>query len=169
MSTKFDAENAENLEEIEKQWAVKAVEQAQVYWNLLAAIPPRSLRLTKIDDEIFEDFSNTFPEFIDDDAKLMELDEDTIKNKENKERWRNFMMRYEKTVKDFNFGTMVRPKADEEYGQENSMFVPRMQFYAIEIARNRLGLNDAIHVVAKKDAEETKAAKALKKAKKTLG
>ncbi|KAG9031970.1 hypothetical protein FRB95_002051 [Tulasnella sp. JGI-2019a] len=119
-----------------------------------------------MDDEIFEDFSNSFPEFIKDHSQLTKLDEDTIKNKENKERWRNFMMRYEKTVKDYNFGTMVRPKADEEYGQENSMFVPRMQFYAIEIARNRLGLNDAIHLVANKDAEEMKAAKAARKAKK---
>jgi len=151
---------AENLEEIEKQWAVKAVEQAQVYWNLLSAIQPRGLRLTKVDDEIFEDFSATFPELIGDQNGLIKLDEDQIKNKENKERWRIFMMRYEKKVKDYNFGTLVRNDAREEYSQNNTMFVARMQFYAIEIARNRLGLNDDIHVVAKADAEEMKSAKA---------
>ncbi len=43
----FDANKAENLPEIEKQMAVKCVEHAQTYWNLLEKIQPSSLRLTK--------------------------------------------------------------------------------------------------------------------------
>ena len=31
----FSAENADNLEEIEMQFAVKAVQQAETYWSLL--------------------------------------------------------------------------------------------------------------------------------------
>ncbi|KAG8900981.1 hypothetical protein FRB99_005655 [Tulasnella sp. 403] len=160
MSGQFDPEKAENLQEIEKQWAVKAVEQAQVYWNLLSAIQPRSLRLTRIDDEIFDDFKQTFPEFVEDPMRLTKLDEDKIKDKENKEKWRIFMMRYEKKINDYNFGTLIRNDAREEYGQVNSMFVARTQFYALEIARNHLGLNDEIHLKAKADAEEIKKAKA---------
>jgi hypothetical protein len=40
--------------------------------------------------------------------------------------------------------------------------VPRMQFYAIEIARNRSGLNDWIYENNQKEQAEAKAAKAKK-------
>ncbi|KAG8966129.1 hypothetical protein FRB90_011016 [Tulasnella sp. 427] len=161
MSTQpFDPEKAENLEEIEKQWAVKAVEQAQVYWNLLSSIQPRSLRLTRLDDELFDDFSKTFPQYIENPDALTTLDEDQVKSKEAKEQWRTFMGRYEKKITDYNFGTLIRPDCKDEYTEKNSMFVTRTQFYAIEIARNRLGLNDEIHVQAKAHADKEKKAKA---------
>ena len=58
----FSAENADNLEEIEMQFAVKAVQQAETYWSLLEKIPGSKLKLTKHDDDIFnqllEDFLN---------------------------------------------------------------------------------------------------------------
>ena len=41
------AENAENLADIEKQWAVKAFEHAETYFKLLQKIPPRTLKLTR--------------------------------------------------------------------------------------------------------------------------
>lgn len=48
MSTgNFDANKAQNLPEIEKQMAVRCVEHAQTYWNLLEKIKPSTLRLTK--------------------------------------------------------------------------------------------------------------------------
>lgn len=37
---------------------------------------------------------------------------------------------------------MLRPDAKREYDQDNNMFATRTQFYAIEVARNRLGVND---------------------------
>jgi len=43
----FDPNRAQNLPEIEKQMAVKCVEHAQTYWNLLEKIQPSVLRLTK--------------------------------------------------------------------------------------------------------------------------
>lgn len=43
----FDANRAQNLPEIEKQMAVKCVEHAQTYWNLLEKIKPSMLKLTK--------------------------------------------------------------------------------------------------------------------------
>ena len=41
------AENATNLDEIEKQWAVKAYEHAETYFKLLQEISPNGLKLTR--------------------------------------------------------------------------------------------------------------------------
>lgn len=126
----------------------------ETYWKILEKVKGSSLRLTKIDDEIYEHLQTDFPEF--DPAAT--INEDEMKSKNGKERWRKFMMAYEKRVDDYNFGTMVRSKPDVEYGQHDVIFgrslrrrclrclsagghkltrdsVPRMQFYAIEIAR----------------------------------
>ncbi|KZT11818.1 DUF757-domain-containing protein [Laetiporus sulphureus 93-53] len=155
MSTKFDPNNAQNLVEIEKQFAVKAVEHAQTYWNLLEKVPPKELRLTKLDDEIFEHTMKDFPELAEDNyAKLVKLDEEWMKSPEGKERWRQFIQQYEKKVKDYNFGSLIRTDAREEYGEKSTIFVTRIQFYAIEIARNRLGLNNTAHELAKAEAEK---------------
>ncbi|KAJ3957562.1 hypothetical protein N0V92_005882 [Colletotrichum tropicale] len=167
----FNAEEADNLEDIEKQFAKQAnsllsavVQHMETYWKILEKVKGSSLRLTKIDDEIYEHLQTDFPEF--DPAAT--INEDEMKSKNGKERWRKFMMAYEKRVDDYNFGTMVRSKPDVEYGQHDVIFgrslrrrclrclsaeghkltresVPRMQFYAIEIARNRKGLNDWIY------------------------
>ncbi|KAG9310159.1 polysaccharide biosynthesis-domain-containing protein [Chiua virens] len=155
MSTqRFDPNNAQNLVEIEKQFAVKAVEHAQTYWNLLEKVPPRELKLSKLDDEIFEHTMTTFPEFNEEGhAKLLKLDEDWLKSEEGKKRWRAFIDQYETKVKDFNFGSLIRTDATNEYSETNTIFVTRMQFYGIEIARNRLGLNDKAHEIAKAEAE----------------
>ncbi|KAI5858438.1 polysaccharide biosynthesis-domain-containing protein [Tricharina praecox] len=151
---KFTAEEAENLEDIEKQFAVKAVIHAQTYWNILQKRRGTDLRLTKLDDEIMAHLLEVFPDF--DAAK--ELDEDRMKDKEGKEKWRSFMMKYEKTVEDYNFGTLLRRTANAEYEEKTTMFAPRMQFYAVEIARNRAGLNDWIYDDARKEEEKEKAA-----------
>jgi len=171
MSNKrFDANNAQNLVEIEKQFAVKAVEHAQTYWNLLEKIPPRELKLSKWDDEIYEQTMATFPEFGEEGhGKLVRLDENWLKSEEGKKKWRDFINQYEEKVKDYNFGSLIRTDASKEYSETNTIFVMRMQFLAIEIARNRLGLNDKAHEIAKADAEkdrlkkEKEAAKAGKK------
>ncbi|KIW17629.1 hypothetical protein PV08_04824 [Exophiala spinifera] len=147
----IDAENAPNYEDMEKQFAVKAVQQMTVYWSLLEKIPGSKLRLTRLDDQILEHFKSEFPEF--DPAE--EIDEDKMKSKEGKERWRKFAMAYEKgdnKIDDFNFGTMLRKSPKTEYGEKETIFAVRMQFYAIEIARNRAGLNDWIYESAQKDA-----------------
>lgn len=142
----FDPETADNFEDMEKQFAVKAVHQMTVYWGILEKMPGSKLRLTRIDDEILEHFKKEFPDF--DPAE--EIDEDKMKSKDGKERWRNFVNAYEKKVDDYNFGTMLRKSPKTEYGEKETIFAVRMQFYAIEIARNRAGLNDWIHEQAQK-------------------
>lgn len=87
--------------------------------------------MTRFDDEIYEHLKKDFPEF----EPAATINENEMKSKSGKERWRNFMNAYDKRVDDFNFGTMLRTSAKAEYEQETTIFVPRMQFYAIEIAR----------------------------------
>lgn len=76
------------------------------------------LRLTKIDDDIYEHLKKDFPDF----DPTETIDEDKMKSKEGKERWRNFMMAYEKTVEDYNFGTMLRSNPKSEYGEKETIF-----------------------------------------------
>ncbi len=143
------------------------------YWAILEKVRGSSLRLTKMDDEIYEHLKKDFPEF----EPAATIDEDEMKSKTGKERWRKFMMAYEKKIDDYNFGTIIRSNPKWEYGQDETIFgkrskwlfywalltrkVPRMQFYAIEIARNKLGLNDWIYeqnngTPADKKAEDPK-------------
>ena len=83
------------------------------------------LRLTKLDDEIYAHFKQ---EFVDFDPKET-IDEDKMKSKEGKERWRNFMMVYEKTIEDFNYGTMLRSNASFEYGEKETIFGLAIPFF----------------------------------------
>ncbi|TFY75532.1 hypothetical protein EWM64_g8479 [Hericium alpestre] len=174
MSTPFDPNTAQNLGEIEKQFAVKAVEHAQTYWGLLEKIEPKDLKLTKLDDEIFEHAMKSFPEFAAaPHEKLIRLDEEWMKSNDGKERWRTFIASYEKKIKDYNFGSLIRMDATKEYSEKNTIFVTRIQFHAIEIARNRLGLNEEAHKLAveeaKKDAEKKQEEKAKAEKKKKNG
>ncbi|QIW97572.1 hypothetical protein AMS68_003090 [Peltaster fructicola] len=137
----INPEHADNFEEIEKQFAVKAVAHMTTYWSILEKIPGSKLKLTKFDDEIYDHFKKTFPDF---DLKAT-INEDEMKSKQGKEQWREFINSYEKKIEDFNFGTIVRSNPAFEYGEKESIFVVRMQFYALEIARNREGLNDWIY------------------------
>jgi hypothetical protein len=120
---------------------VKAVLQAQTYWGLLEKIQGTRLKLTKIDDEIYDHLLKDFPEFEATEFGAV-IDEDIMKSVTGKSRWRSFMNQYENKVDDFNFGTLLRSDSSKEYSEENTIFVPRMQFYAVEIFRNRRGLND---------------------------
>lgn len=77
-----------------------------------------TLRLTKIDDEIYDHLCKDFPEF--DPAET--IDENKLKSPTAKKRWRDFMMAYEKRVDDYSFGTMLRSSPKEEYTQHGTIF-----------------------------------------------
>lgn len=140
----FNPEEAENLEDIEKQFAVKAVHHLETYWKLLHAVKGSELKLTKIDDQIMTHMISVFPEYLDHE-KVRVIDENVMKSATNKPLWRTFMNTYEGLVADFNFGTILRIDASKPYSEDNTIFVPRMQFLAIEIARNKYSLNDWIY------------------------
>lgn len=49
-------------------------------------------------------------------------------------------------MENYNFGTLIRKEAKGDYDEKNSFIVLRIQFYAIELGRNREGLNN-IHFI----------------------
>lgn len=136
--------------QMEKQFAVKVVQHMETYWGILERFKGSQLRLTKMDDDIYNDLKKHFPEF----DPATPINEDEMKSKEGKEKWRGFIKEYEKKVDDFNFGTMLRSDPKDEYTRHGTIFAVRMQFYAIEIARNRAGLNDWIYEKAQKEKEK---------------
>lgn len=101
------------------------------YWAILEKVKGSELRLSKFDDAIYVSFYEEFPNF-DPAATLIEND---MKSKAGKEKWRNWVNKWEKQIDDYNFGTIIRTRADAEYDQDTTIFGLRMQFYAIEIAR----------------------------------
>nr|CAG4641321.1 EOG090X0HAI [Eulimnadia texana] len=133
------AEEFVNDSTIEALWAMKAFEHAEVYFNLLCSVDPKLLKLTKVDNDIYKDFREQFPAL-----DITKLTEDELKSPEAKERWRPFCDNYKDLVEDFNYATLLRLECGKEYSEANSVIVPRVQFLAIELARNREGFNDSI-------------------------
>ncbi|KAK4882951.1 hypothetical protein RN001_006270 [Aquatica leii] len=133
------AEEFENDQSVEALWAMKAFEHAEVYFNLLSSVDAKLLRLTPLDDTIYRLFREEFPIF---DVSL--VDENKLKSTQEKAKWRPFCERFKNIVEDYSFGTLLRSDASKDYDEQNSMLVTRIQFYAIELARNREGVNDII-------------------------
>lgn len=48
--------------------------------------------------------------------------EDINANEQIKEKWRNFIMSYEKRVAHYNFGSLIRLDASQGYTEQNSYF-----------------------------------------------
>lgn len=95
-----------------------AVEHLMTYWAILEKVKGSQLRLTKMDDEIYESFKAEFPDF----DPSATINEDQMKSKAGKEKWRNWVNQYEKKIEDFNFGTIIRTRADAEYDQDTTIF-----------------------------------------------
>ncbi|XP_053321509.1 protein PBDC1 [Spea bombifrons] len=133
------AEAYGNDPNVEMIWAMKAYQHAEVYFNLISSVDPRILKLTKTDDLIYKTFREDFP-----DLRIDKIDAEELKSAEAKERWRPFCMKFEKLVEDFNYGTLLRLDSSCDYTEENTIFSTRIQFFAIEIARNREGCNDKV-------------------------
>ncbi|XP_055337554.1 protein PBDC1-like [Paramacrobiotus metropolitanus] len=142
------AEKYENDPEVEFLWAMKAMEHAEVHFNLVSSVDPRRLRLTDHDDRLYTDFKKSFPDF-----HLSPLVIEELKSDEAKEKWRTFMKEYENDVADFNYATLLRIDANQDYSETNTIVVPRVQFVVLEVARNREGFNDELRAkYGKKEA-----------------
>eukprot|EP00834_Sanchytrium_tribonematis_P006102 NODE_420_length_7765_cov_0.831855.p6 type:complete len:147 gc:universal NODE_420_length_7765_cov_0.831855:6788-7228(+) len=131
------AEKLGNLGDIEKQWAVKSLHHAETYQKLIQTTKASNLKLTKNDKEIYDAFKKQFG------MKVDILDAELFKSEAYKSKWRDFIKQFEH-VKDYNFGTLVRIDCAKEYTEENTLFVLRIQFYAVEIVRNLDKLNDPL-------------------------
>lgn len=71
------------------------------------------------------------------------VSDNDIKCPSAKQKWRTFIEKFNK-LEDYSYGTLIRSDANIDFGPHNSILVVRIQFWAIEIARNREGYNDKI-------------------------
>ena len=71
------------------------------------------------------------------------IDVAALKHNDNKQRWHDFLEQFKGSIPDYNQGTLLRVDPSLEIGPENSVLVPRVQFYMIELARCREGLNNS--------------------------
>ncbi|PWA31951.1 hypothetical protein CCH79_00019294, partial [Gambusia affinis] len=159
------AEAYGNDPRLEVMWAMKAYNHAEVYFNLISSVDPKFLKLTKVDDQIYSSFRETFK-----DLDVKRLKEEDLKSDEAKQTWRPFCNQFEGVVEDFNYGTLLRLDCEKDYSEDNTIFgelgmsqwtkrrlsgqkvnimflvisATRVQFFAVEIARNREGHNDTV-------------------------
>lgn len=132
----MNPDNYGNEPGMEMVWAMKAHHHAETYFKLISAMDASRLRLTKFDDDIYRQFKRYF--------KMVKVDVikvEDFKSEEAKVKWRPFCNMYEGKIEDFNFGTLLRIDCKKGYDEDNTILVTRIQFYAVEIARNRRGLN----------------------------
>ncbi|KAF8731529.1 hypothetical protein AX14_004729 [Amanita brunnescens Koide BX004] len=107
-------------------------------------VPPKELKLTQHDDEIFAHTMEKFPELAEPPhEKLTKLDEEWLKSADGKKKWRDFILQYENKIKDYNFGSLIRTDAREEYGESNTIFGvctrPTMALYLSSISDTDTG------------------------------
>nr|XP_044988746.1 protein PBDC1-like [Jaculus jaculus] len=133
------AESYGNNSDIKMAWAVRAMQHAEVYYKLISSVDPQFLKLTRVDDQIYSEFRENFG-----NLKVDVLDPEELKSESAKEKWRPFCLKFEGVVEDFNYSTLLRLDCSQGYTEENTIFAPRIQFLAIEIARNREGYNKAV-------------------------
>lgn len=88
---------------------------------------------------IYKTFREEFPDL---DVRI--LNENELKSNNSKAKWRPFCERFKDCVEDYSYGTLLRADASKGYDEDNSILVTRIQFYAIELARNYEGVNDGI-------------------------
>ncbi|EHH25658.1 hypothetical protein EGK_21585 [Macaca mulatta] len=144
------AESYGNDPDIEMAWAMRAMQHAEVYYKLISSVDPQFLKLTKVDDQIYSEFRKNF-----ETLRIDVLDPEELKSESAKEKWRPFCLKFNGIVEDFNYGTLLRLDCSQGYTEENTIFAPRIQFFAIEIARNREGYNKAVYIsVQDKEGEK---------------
>eukprot|EP00703_Trepomonas_sp_PC1_P004516 JAP92090.1 hypothetical protein TPC1_16078 [Trepomonas sp. PC1] len=124
---------------LERQWAESAFKYAEQYEQLIFKTKDEAInkfRFTKDDDKIYERFQLAFK-----GLEVNILDVNDIKSQKNKLLWYNFLESNKHLCKDYNLGTLIRVDSQKQFGETNSVVVPRLQFYCIELQRFRTGLN----------------------------
>ncbi|EEB17247.1 conserved hypothetical protein [Pediculus humanus corporis] len=144
------AEEFENDAAVELMWAKKAFEHAEIYFNILCSVDSSLLKLTPNDEEIYQLFRQVFPDFC-----VSVINEDEMKSTAQKEKWREYCLFFKDKVEDYSFGTLLRKDCTGDYTEENSILVTKIQFLAIELARNREGLNDSVRIKYSKKNSNT--------------
>ena len=100
--------------------------------QILCSVDPKQIpRLSPCDDDIYAKFRERFP-----DLKVGSLKEADLKSEGAKKAWREFCEGF-KHVDDYSFAQLLRLDAEKDYSEENSIIATKIQFYAVELARNR--------------------------------
>lgn len=111
------------------------------HWKMLtSASEAKELVLTDDrmeDDRLYREFRAAFG-----GMDVRRTDAKTLKHSRVQETWRAFMMSQDGRMEEFNMISLLRIDPALGYDDENTLLVPRVQFLAIEIARNREGVND---------------------------
>ncbi|KAL9701887.1 hypothetical protein quinque_005328 [Culex quinquefasciatus] len=102
---------------VEELWAMKAVEHAEIHFNLLCSVDPRQLHLTPYDNEIYEEFRRNFP-----DLDVSVVKEADLKSGDGKAKWRAYVEKFNR-LEDFSYGTLLRADATEEFQPDNAILV----------------------------------------------
>ena len=143
--------------------AKKAYMMANIHFNLITSKKPSTLSLTKKDAEIYEKFRKDFPEL-----KVSVLIEDDLKgSKENQQKWLDFakFCKEDLEMKDTEDMSLVRLNYSGLYSEDNVVFCVKAQYLAVEIARNKEGLNDELFEYVAKQRERALLQQRLKAAK----
>uniref|UniRef100_H2Z069 Polysaccharide biosynthesis domain-containing protein n=1 Tax=Ciona savignyi TaxID=51511 RepID=H2Z069_CIOSA len=140
----MDPNSLGNDRTIEVSWAMKASDEAEMHYNLITSVDPSQLQLSKEDQLIYTQFRKSFPEL--DIGNLQEAD---LKSPSAKENWRKFCRKFDGVIDDFNYGTLLRLDPLIEYAESNTVFATRIQFLAVEIARNKEGLTTKLYQAVK--------------------
>jgi len=135
------AENYINDPSIEAAWAIRAYENAETHMSILVSCDPQHLKLSDQDDELYKEFRLRFP-----DLPVAVVNEDDLKSNDGKTKWRPFLEGFKDKVEDYNFGTLLRIDSNGLYDSNNTTLVPKTQFLAIEVARNREGHNSKLRI-----------------------
>jgi len=146
-AARAEADKYVNDSKIEMSWAVKAYEHAEIHYDIITTLDPSFLSLSSTDDFIYNEFRSDFPDF-----NIEHIEEMDLKSPAAKFKWRHFCNKFEKKVDAFNYGTLLRLDPCLEYDEANSIFATRIQFLAIEIARNREGITKKLYL--QKQAEK---------------
>lgn len=102
-------------------------------------MPPSYLRLTPYEDEIYRVFRQDFP-----DLRVDVLTDDDLKSPKAKIAWRQYARKFDQ-LENYSYGTLMRAESSKQFTPDNAILVVRIQFWAIESARNREGFNDVIY------------------------
>ncbi|KAK0425961.1 hypothetical protein QR680_009478 [Steinernema hermaphroditum] len=131
---------------IEIAWVHKTVERANIHMNLLLKCDTQKLTLHSRQQEIYEKFREAFP-----DMQVEKVGESQLKGA-TKQKWFEFCEQF-KDVEDYNMGTLFRMDAEGVYNEANTIIVPKIIHMAIEITRNKEGVNKKSKEKYTKDLE----------------
>lgn len=137
----MDSLEVENSGEIEMNGIMYAVDYMNDHWKMLTEADDAAtlvLAGSKAeDDRLYREFRAAFGSM---DVTVTK--NETLKDTRTQETWRAFMMSQDGRMDEFNMISLLRIDSGGNYDDANTLLVPRVQFLAIEIARNREGIND---------------------------